>query len=215
MNREEIKNRLYFVADTIRMNADKFAAGETLENEDWVKAAKEFTSCLNYLMQSQRDFEEVRAEEEPHETPSSRNVIRIDVPVNFEHNGRRYRIAESEIDRFMGLPVELRPASMGTENEEHSPSVNGDVPRKVGEVASIAVDPVHGLVAQIDVDSHKYRFGQILKTLIQGGYAPKFTLCGELEEDFDHVMKVVKLTHISIDVPPAFGASKPQEADNG
>lgn len=141
MTREEIKNKLYYVADTIKMNADKFAAGGTLENEDWVKAAKEFASCLNYLIQSQRDFEEVRAEEEPYETSSSRNVTRIDVPVNFEHNGRKYRIAQSEIDRFMSLPAKFRPASMGTENEEHSPSVNGDVPRKVVEVASIVLDP--------------------------------------------------------------------------
>ena len=35
MTREEIKNKLYYVADTIRMNADKFARGEALENDDF------------------------------------------------------------------------------------------------------------------------------------------------------------------------------------
>lgn len=64
MTREEIKNKLYYVADTIKMNADKYANGEALENDDWLKAAKEFTSCMNYLLQTHRDFEEVRKEEE-------------------------------------------------------------------------------------------------------------------------------------------------------
>lgn len=60
MTREEIKNKLYYVADTIKMNADKYANGEALENEDWVKAAKEFTACLNYLINSHTDFKEVQ-----------------------------------------------------------------------------------------------------------------------------------------------------------
>ena len=34
MTREEIKNKLYYVADTIKMNADKYANGEALENEE-------------------------------------------------------------------------------------------------------------------------------------------------------------------------------------
>lgn len=64
MTREEIKNKLYYVADTIRTNADKFARGEALDNDDWVTAAKAFSPCLNYLIQSHRDFDEVQQEEE-------------------------------------------------------------------------------------------------------------------------------------------------------
>lgn len=67
MTREEVKTKLYYVADTIKMNADKFAKGESLENEDWINAAKEFSSCINYLTQSHRDFEDVRKEEEQFE----------------------------------------------------------------------------------------------------------------------------------------------------
>jgi hypothetical protein len=73
MTREEIKNKLYYVADTLRVNADKFANGEALENEDWIEAAKAFNACMNYLVQSHRDFEEVRKEEEPFEQPVLRN----------------------------------------------------------------------------------------------------------------------------------------------
>lgn len=51
MTREEIKNKLYYVADTIRMNADKYANGEALDSDDWSKAAKEFISCLSCLSQ--------------------------------------------------------------------------------------------------------------------------------------------------------------------
>jgi hypothetical protein len=67
MTREEIKNKLYSVADIIKMNADKFANGETLENKDWIEASKTLNSCMNYLIQSHRNFEEVRKEEEPFE----------------------------------------------------------------------------------------------------------------------------------------------------
>ncbi len=73
MTREENKKKLYNVADTIKLNADKFANGEALEHEDWIKAAKEFNSCMNYLVQSHRDFEEVRKEEEPFELNDASN----------------------------------------------------------------------------------------------------------------------------------------------
>lgn len=213
MTRDEIKNRLYFVADTIRMNADKFAAGEALENEDWVKAAKEFTSCMNYLMQTQRDFEEVRKEEEPYENPIPRNCVMVQVPVNLEHNGRRYRITKDCVDRFMDLPPKLRPASLGFPNDDNLPSCNGQVPYKVGDVVSIKADPEYNLVASVCVDSHRYRSGEILKTLIESGYAPKFTLRGEVEEDPDTVFSVTKLTHIAIEMPPASASRATKKED--
>lgn len=74
MDREEIKNRMYSIAETFKKNADKFFAGETLENEDWVDAAKDLNSCINYLIQTQRDFDEVRREEEPYEHSSAEAV---------------------------------------------------------------------------------------------------------------------------------------------
>jgi len=152
--------------------------------------------------------------EKSNETPSRRKVVHVDIPVNLEHCGHKYCISQEVIDKFMELPTKLRPVSMGCENEEHFPSVDGDVPQKVGEVASIAVDSVHGLVATIDVDL-KYKYGQLLKTLIYGGYVLKATLCGEVKVEPDNVMNVIKLTHISIDVLPAFGACLTTEASNG
>ena len=38
MTREEIKNKLYYVAYTIRMDTDKFDRGEAFEKYDWIKA---------------------------------------------------------------------------------------------------------------------------------------------------------------------------------
>lgn len=60
MTREEVRDKLYAVADAIRANADKYAKGEALENEDWVRAASDFSACMNYLVNSHSDFEEVR-----------------------------------------------------------------------------------------------------------------------------------------------------------
>ena len=64
MEREEIKQKLYNVAEIIRNNADKFANGEILTNEDWLQCARDFNACMNYLANSD-DFEGTRKDIEP------------------------------------------------------------------------------------------------------------------------------------------------------
>ena len=116
MTREEIKNKLYYVADTIKMNADKYANGEALENEDWVKAAKEFTACLNYLINSHTDFKEVQGflektdsgnPADPFSSQKPRNITVLEIPVNFTNDGRKYRVSERVIADFLELPENM------------------------------------------------------------------------------------------------------------
>lgn len=216
MTREEIKNKLYYVADTIKMNADKYANGEALENEDWVKAAKEFTACLNYLMNSHTGFKEVQGflektdsgnPADPFSPQKPRNITVVEIPVNFTNDGRKYRVSERVIADFLELPENMRPASLLPTNEKPSATA-ANLVYKVGSVATIRPDKEHGLVAVVNVDSHRYLCGQTLKTLVLNGFTSDVTLCGEFEKGNDNELYLVRITHLAINVPPSFGSHK-------
>lgn len=50
MNREEIRNILYEIADGIKNIGDKYANGEYKDTKDFVPIAIKFNSIINYLL---------------------------------------------------------------------------------------------------------------------------------------------------------------------
>lgn len=191
MTREEIKNKLYYVADTIKMNADKFANGEALENEDWIKAAKEFTSCLNYLMQSHRDFEEVKKEEEPLEQQAVEPMKQFLITRPLDHNGRTF--SEEAIKQFNS--TEHHPVTLGFPDPQDWQSVGI---RTAGEVKEV-VKTKDGYAASICIDESHVAGRKVMSALVYG-FNPVFTLCGTERKD-ERGTSSFDYTHVAVSFP--------------
>lgn len=189
MTREEIKNKLYYVADTIRMNADKFARGEALENEDWIKAAKEFTSCLNYLMQSHRNFDEVQQEEEHYE-----------------------KLPIEPMKQFLTYPIELISSEETLEQfnaQKHRPVTLGFPDpndcqdfaiRTAGEVTEL-VKTDKGYEATICVDESLVAGNRVMGALANG-FKPVLNMCGNTHIDEQSGKCVFdEYTHVAVCFP--------------
>lgn len=48
MKKEEIRNKLYNIADRIKENADKYVEG-TLRKTDWTDISENFSTIINYI----------------------------------------------------------------------------------------------------------------------------------------------------------------------
>lgn len=191
MTREEIKNKLYYVADTIKMNADKFARGEALENDDWLKAAREFTSCMNYLLQTHRDFDEVRKEEEKFEKPDAEPRKQVIGAVPLDHNGRKF--SEDAIKQFS--LEKHRPVTLGFPDPQDWQAMGIRTAGEIREVSKLQ----DGYTATVCIDENLVAGRKVMEAM-KDGFAPVFTLCGEDKKD-DKGADVFRYTHVAVSFP--------------
>lgn len=199
MNREEIKNRLYYVADTIKMNADKFAAGETLENEDWVKAAKEFTACLDYLVKPQIESVSNTGVESTSTVSKDTHInsdFIVDIALSMEIGGRKFTVSKECLAKFMALPEKCRVLSV----EYFKPIVDGNIPNKAGTILSICMESDYVPHVCVKIDTCSLEYGKFLETALSR-YTLKAVLCGEFKENCDGVMEIINISHVSVYIP--------------
>ena len=208
MTREEVRNRLYAVADAIRANADKYAKGEVLENEDWVRAANDFNVCMNYLMNSHSDFEEVRKFLEKSDNDKICDKLIVNKPdpnqvLAFEHvHNCRHFCPENVLADFLSRPASERVVTLGFPKpvDPLIPNSPEELLHKagVGTIDTI-VDNGDEAIATLTLDP-KLPDSKRLLDLIRGGIRLGFAYggVGECLPDDENTYQFTEISSVAI-----------------